>query len=211
MNAPRRPYMRASETVRREALIAAALDLVAEGGMKAATVRAIAARAGVTPGLIRHYFVTNDALLRAAYAAMMARMLGLSEAAIARAPQDPQARLASCIVTWLRPPVMEPQMLLVYAGFMPLIRADGAMRDAHGLTYRGFRGLVETLIRALPDRRAGEDARALAIACNAVMDGLWLEGCLQPEAWAEGELERIGLDACGAILGLDLKGPLLES
>lgn len=205
MNAPRRPYTRASETVRREALIAAVLDLVSEGGMKAATVRSIAMRAGVTPGLIRHYFVTHDALIRAAYRTLMGRMLADNEAAIAMAPADPAARLSTCIVTWLRPPVLTPQTLLVWAGFLPLIRADAGFRDEHGLTYRGFRDLVEQLIRALPGME-GRDTGALAIACNAVIDGLWLEGSLQPEAWADGELERIGLDACGAVLGLDLIG-----
>ena len=38
----RRPYRRESEESRREALILAALELVAEGGLEAATVRSIA-------------------------------------------------------------------------------------------------------------------------------------------------------------------------
>ena len=45
--ASRRPYRRESEERRREDLIAAALDLVAEGGLHAATVRAIADRIAV--------------------------------------------------------------------------------------------------------------------------------------------------------------------
>ena len=52
MSAERRIYRRESEETRREALIQATLDLVAEGGGQAATVRAIAGRAGVTAGLI---------------------------------------------------------------------------------------------------------------------------------------------------------------
>ena len=53
MSTDRRPYRREPEEARREALIEAALELVAVGGPQAATVRAIAARAGVTPGLVR--------------------------------------------------------------------------------------------------------------------------------------------------------------
>jgi AcrR family transcriptional regulator len=211
MNAPRRPYTRASETVRREALVTAVLDLVGEGGLKAATVRAVATRAGVTPGLIRHYFASHDALIRAAYHAMMDRMLADNAAAVAVAPADPAVRLATCIVSWLRPPVMSPRTLRTWAGFLPMIRDDTTLRDEQGHSYPLLRDLIEDLVRALPQLPAGRDLRALAIACNAVIDGLWLEGCLQPDAWTPGALERIGLDACGAILGLDLKGHFPES
>ncbi len=64
--ADRRPYRREGEEKRRDDLIAAAIDLVAEGGPEAATVRAIAARAGVTPGLILHYFQYKEDRTRAA-------------------------------------------------------------------------------------------------------------------------------------------------
>ncbi len=74
MTGERRKFRREGEETRRDALIAAALALVAEGGAQAATVRAIADRAGVTPGLIRHYFDTKEDLTRAAYASADGRM-----------------------------------------------------------------------------------------------------------------------------------------
>ena len=46
----RKPYRREAEDQRRQALIAATLSLVSEGGARLATVRAIAERAGVTAG-----------------------------------------------------------------------------------------------------------------------------------------------------------------
>ncbi len=46
--------------------------------------------------------------------------------------------------------------------------------------------------------------RSQAIACNAVIDGLWLAGSMLPESFHPGELEQIGLASVGAILGLDL-------
>ena len=48
-------------------------------------------------------------------------------------------------------------------------------------------------------------ARRLAIACNAVIDGLWLEGGALPEAFEAGELPEIALQSVGAILGLNLE------
>ena len=46
--------------------------------------------------------------------------------------------------------------------------------------------------------------RADAIACNGVIDGLWLEGCALPEAFVKNELAEIGLRSVGAILGVNL-------
>ena len=45
----------------------------------------------------------------------------------------------------------------------------------------------------------------LAVACNAVIDGLWMEGGALPGAFEEGELPTIGLESVGAILGLNLQ------
>lgn len=204
MATERRAYRREGEERRREALIAAAIELVTEGGPTAATVRAIAERAGVTPGLIRHYFTGKDELSRAAYVAMMARMVRDNQAAIDAVEGDAVTRFAVCVVTWLRPPVKDPQALVVWAGFVPAIRADAAMRDAHGATYRAFRDQWEDLISALPGRAGRPDNRALATACNAVIDGLWLEGSILAHAFQPGEIARLGLTSVGAILGVDL-------
>ncbi len=82
----RRAYRRASEETRRADLIAATQELVAEGGSEAATVRAIAARAGVTPGLIRHYFQTKDELTAAGGGCGVGRPVGGLYAQGARRP-----------------------------------------------------------------------------------------------------------------------------
>jgi AcrR family transcriptional regulator len=204
----RRAYRREGEERRREALIAAAIELVTEGGPTAATVRAIAERAGVTPGLIRHYFAGKDELSRAAYVAMMARMVKDNQAAIDAVEGDAVTRFAVCVVAWLRLAVNEPNGLFIWAGFIPHIRSDAEMRETHGATYRAFRDQWEELIAALPGRAGRADNQALATACNAVIDGLWLEGSLQPKMLDQAELERIGLDAIGSILGIDLAAAL---
>lgn len=204
----RRSYRRESEETRREALILAALDLVAEGGFQAATVRAIAERAGVTPGLIRHYFSGKEDLTRAAYRFMMDRMTADNVAALNAAPDCPLGRLAMFVTASLRPPVMAPLRLALWAGFLQLIRSDDDMRTVHEQTYLGYRNILESLIAALP-RPAVSAARcrADAIACNAVIDGLWMEGSALPDSFGPGELEVIGLRTVSAILGVDLTPP----
>jgi AcrR family transcriptional regulator len=200
----RRPYRREPEDKRRDALIAAALELVASGGSQAATVRAIAERAGVSPGLIRHYFASKDELTREAYRHLMDRMTQDTAAALTLAPTDPLARLAAFVASSLRPPVVDPVAVGLWAGFLHEVRRDPSLRDVHYATYLGFRDLLQSLIADLPRVATPEQLRADAIACNAVIDGLWLEGSMLPDGFAVGELERIGLASVGSILGIDL-------
>jgi AcrR family transcriptional regulator len=205
----RRTYRREGEERRREALIAAALELVAEGGPQAATVRAIADRAGVTAGLIRHYFKTKEDLTRAAYRSMMEDMTAENAAVLDAAPDRPEARLAAFVAASLRPPVMDPVAVGRWAGFMHLVLRDDAMRDIHEATYLGYRDLLQALIAALPRPADARRLRADAIACNAVIDGLWMEGSVLSDRFAPGEIEAIGLSSVGAILGIDLAAHLV--
>ena len=208
MTTDRRPYRRESEESRRDALISAALELVAEGGPQAATIRAIAERAGVTPGLIRHYFTTKDELTRTAYGYLMDRMTNSSAEVLQSAPDNPASRLAVFVAASLNPPIVDPLQLGLWAGFLHGMRRDPSMRLVHAERYYAYRDLLQSLIAALPRVATEAKLRADAIACNAVIDGLWLEGSALPEGFASGELEHIGMTAVGAILGIDLMSAL---
>ncbi|RVJ51992.1 TetR family transcriptional regulator, partial [Sinorhizobium meliloti] len=70
----RRSFYRAPEGERRQELIEATLDCISEFGLKGATVRQIALRAGVTAGLVRHYFESKDQMVAEAYRAVIASL-----------------------------------------------------------------------------------------------------------------------------------------
>src|SRR5262249_13119492 len=55
---------------RRARLTEVLLDVVAESGLEGASIRAIAARAGVSIGTVQHYFTSKDDMLRHAYRAV---------------------------------------------------------------------------------------------------------------------------------------------
>ncbi len=186
MAAERRPYRRETEDKRRQTLITATLALVSEGGSTAATVRAIAERAGVTPGLIRHYFAKKEQLIADAYRHLMTGMTDDSAAVLNFAPPDPHARLAAFIAASLRPPVVDGEAVVRWASFIQETRRNPAMLDIHHQTYLGYRDNLQQLIAALPKARGEEELRHLAIACNAIIDGLWLEGGTLPDAFARG-------------------------
>jgi TetR/AcrR family transcriptional repressor of bet genes len=205
MSLDRRPYRRESEATRREALISATQALVAEGGSGAATVRAIAERAGVTPGLIRHYFGTKDELTRAAYRALIDGMTDAGTDALEGVGASAAERLAAFVAASLRPPVVDSRAVGLWAGYLHTVQTDKSLLALHEKGYLRYRNTLLDLIKKL-GRPGATDLRLRqeAIACNAVIDGLWLEGSILPQEFLNGELVRIGLQSVGAILGIDL-------
>lgn len=193
---------------RKEALILATLSLIAEHGLRGATVREIARGANVTQGLIRHYFSSKEDLISAAYDYHMRRMTDMTAAPAEELSGSAQSRLATFVVTGLTHPVIDPASVSLWAGFLNEVRKDKKMQEIHEQTYRDFRDRLEALLSdAL--REAGKPAdkpklKKLAIACNAVIDGLWMEGGALPSEFNDGELPEIGLNSVGAIIGLDL-------
>ena len=103
----------------------ATLDLVAEQGVQAATVRAISERAEVTQGLIRHYFSTKEELILAAYEYHMNALTDQASAAAEAEHDSARGKLA---------------------GFMTMLLRDPAMRQIHERSYVYFRNRLRALI-----------------------------------------------------------------
>lgn len=200
----RRPYLRDTEENRRESLIQATQSLVSEGGPQAATVRAIAARAGVTPGLIRHYFNSKEELFRAAYVALMDGMTARGSDALESVGAEPVERLAAFVAASLRPPVLDAKAVGLWAGYLHQVRLDKGLLAMHESSYLHYRNKLESLIADLGVTQSAVCLRQQAVACNAVIDGLWLEGSMLPDGFNAGEIVRIGLRSVGKIINADL-------
>jgi AcrR family transcriptional regulator len=99
MSADQRKFTRELPAQRREQLILAVLSLIARKGVRASTVRDIAQEAGVTQGLIRHYFGSKESLVAAAYDYHMSRMTDAVWQASDK--PGPRARLAAFVISSL--------------------------------------------------------------------------------------------------------------
>lgn len=209
MSDERRKFTRESAEQRRQALIKATLELVAEKGVRGATVRGIADRAAVTQGLIRHYFSSKEDLITAAYDHHMTQMTDLTFAPAEEVEGCARDRLRVFVQSSLTPPVVDPRSIALWAGFLNKVQHDAGMKATHAKTYIEFRDQLEELIRAALAEAGIQASPArlyrLATACNALIDGLWMEGGALPEAFQPGELSQIGLESVGAIIGLTLE------
>ena len=203
-------FRRETAGQRKEALINATLSLIAEQGVRGATVRAIAERAEVTQGLIRHYFTTKEELIKAAYEFHMRSLTEITAASASVNSGSARVRLAAFIEAGLKPPVTDPGAVLLWAGFLNALRDDPEMQVIHERTYHDFRdrleGLIADTLQEAGRPATGHVLRQLAIACNALVDGLWMEGGALPNAFEAEELSEIGVHAVGAIIGVDITG-----
>lgn len=195
---PQPAFTRAEPDQRRASLIAACARTLARHGIAGASVRAIAAEAGVSAGLIGHYFGGVDALVAATYGAVEAQVAAALDAAVAAAGADPRARLEAYVVASLLPPVADSELLSTWIAFWSLVRARSDIAAAHDEQYGRFRARLEQLLGA-----AGVPVAALrrtAIAVTALVDGLWLELCLSPATFAPGEAAAIARDSLAGLI-----------
>jgi AcrR family transcriptional regulator len=183
----RAAFTREAPDVRRQALVAAAETVLAREGVEGTSVRAICAEAGVSPGLLRHYFEGVDDLIAAAYEAVGQRIDAALDAALEAAGPTSRQRLLAYLGASFGPPVLNPRLLAAWIGFWSLVKTKPRIAAIHAASYADFRARLEGLL----SEADVADTRLAAIALTATVDGLWLELCLDPATFSPQEARAI--------------------
>ena len=166
---------------RRLQLIEATARCLARDGLAGTSVRQVAAEAGVSPGLVRHHFQGMHDLVAETYRATGKQIAAVLDAALNEAGPSAEARLRAFVDASFRPPLLEPDRLAVWLAFWSLTRSDPEIRGIHAKVYGEYRKILERMIAALAvELRLEIDARTAALGLIALLDGLWLEHCLDP-------------------------------
>jgi AcrR family transcriptional regulator len=174
---------------RRQALLAATARCLAKRGAAGVSVRAICAEAGVSPGLLTHYFHGVSEAIAETYRWTGARVSAALEAAVAEAGPDPRDRLVAYLTASFRPPIADPELLATWLAFWSLTRSDPAVAEIHAEIYAEFRHGIVRLIAAYHPGTV--DPRLPAVALTALIDGLWLELSLGDAPFTPGEAGRL--------------------
>lgn len=186
-SAPRRGARKAPAD-RRQDLMAAAVACLARLGPRGATGREVCRQAGVSHGLLRHYFDTPEALFAAAYEELCDRFLGQFEACLTDASLGPDAALDAFFTVQFSDTWANPDILGAWIAFWTLTRTDPAFAAVNATYNQRLRALLE---RALARLNLGLDLASAARILASVMDGLWLETCLRPDAAGRAEAVRL--------------------
>jgi TetR/AcrR family transcriptional regulator, transcriptional repressor of bet genes len=191
---PRARFHREAPEDRRRQLGEAALRCIRRHGNAGVSVRQIAAEAGVTQGLITHHFGEINELVAYAFDLMSEGLLQEILNAVEAAEPTSQARFEAFITASFSPILMDREVLSVWVVFWGLVLHSPRMSSSQQQEYSDYVAAVEGLIESLAKHEDFKvaDIRLAAKAFTALMDGLWLAWCLNPDVFRPED----GMDMC---------------
>lgn len=202
----RKTFQRLALDDRRRSLMEATLTCIARHGLHGATVRRITEEAGVTVGLVRHYFGNKDDMIRNAYAYLIGQLTAQASESANRMAGAPETQLAHFLRANMTAPNMSEQKISLWATFVGRIRQDGYFAQIHRDGYREFLNLLEALIEPVLINHQQPCSVAIckrhAIALNGLIDGLWMEGALNSGLYRQDILPDLIIEAGERLLGL---------
>jgi TetR/AcrR family transcriptional repressor of bet genes len=174
---------------RRQALIEATIECLKRYGHDGLSIRRISAQAKVSIGLINHHFPTKNALVAEAYRYFNSELVGYLRQAVAGTAGSPRERLRAFLKASFSPPNLDSDVLAVWVVFWGLYRHSKDIQRVQSETYHGYVDLLRAMLADL-ERETGQlrfNLRLAAIGLTALIDGLWLEWCLDPDNFEPGE------------------------
>lgn len=165
------------ETVRRRQLIEATIDTIHEVGFANASLQSIARRAGVSPGLVAHYFRDKEGLLEATLR-QLAADLGRGAARRLAAAATPYERLLAVVEANLEPAQFDRRIATVWLAFWGQVLHSPRLRRVQMVYEKRLASNLRHAFRQIVPRA---DAARLAEATAALIDGLWLRATLSVE------------------------------
>jgi AcrR family transcriptional regulator len=177
-------------TPTRERLLRSAQELIEQGGYSAASVIAIAERAGVAAGTLYRHFTSKEALFVEVFRSVCDREVQAMRAAAERMPPEASHvdRLETVLATFAQRALRKPRLAwaLIAEPVDPLV-------DAERLAYRErYSALTAEALRAgiaageIPDQNVELTAAALVGGCGEA-----LVGPLSPLAGAKPSVQEI--------------------
>lgn len=190
----------ADRSAQAETLSRAVWSVLAEQGLERLTVRAVAAAAGCTTGLVMHRFPNRQALLLHARRLLHATTRARVEALEADAP-SPRAALRAVLHQGLALDEQTRQESVVWMGFLAAAVADDDLIAEHRRNNRAWRSRVERLVAAAAPEWTQERVATVALALIAMAEGAAAFAAADPAAFPAAGQEAM-LDAALAGFGL---------
>jgi AcrR family transcriptional regulator len=182
-------FERHEADVRRKALVEATIESLKRHGHEGLSVRRISAEAGVSIGLINHHFPNKNALVAEAYRHFNSQLIDGIRSSVERAANSPRERLHALFKATFSPPNLDRDVLAVWIVLWGLYQHSAEIQAVHDEAYGGYMTLLREELGALQKEhgRLKMSLRLAAIGLQALLDGLWLEWCLDPDTFSPRE------------------------
>ena len=175
-------------------------DVLAGQGLERLTIRAVAAAAGCTTGLVMHRFPNRRSLLRHARELLHARTRARVEALEATAA-TPRAALRAVLRQGLSLDEETTMESTVWTGFLAAAVADPELIALHRANNRSWRDRITRLVRAAAPDWSDERVGTSAFALIAMVEGAAALASADPDAYPPAAQTAM-LDAALAALAL---------
>nr|MBH9374887.1 transcriptional regulator BetI [Pseudomonas aeruginosa] len=180
------------QPIRRSQLIHATLEAVDQVGMGDASIALIARLAGVSNGIISHYFQDKNGLLEATMRHLLSALSkAVRERRAALYDDSPRAHLRAIVEGNFDDSQVNGPAMKTWLAFWATSMHQPALRRLQRVNdHRLYSNLCYQFRRPL----SADDARAAARGLAALIDGLWLRGALTGDAFDTDEALNIAYD-----------------
>jgi AcrR family transcriptional regulator len=177
---PRRRARRQSPDVRRQDLLAVTISCLARLGPRGTTGREICRQAGVSHGLLRHYFSNPENLLLETYQELCDSFIQRFAEELQSSEPDPWEALDRFFAVLFSDQWASSEILGAWMAFWALVRTRPEFAEVGDHFNGKLRALLTEAVSRLPARPGRLPITDVAALLSAVMDGLWLDFCLSP-------------------------------
>jgi TetR/AcrR family transcriptional regulator, transcriptional repressor of bet genes len=182
------------EPIRRQQLIAATIESIHNDGFANTTIARISRRAGLSSGIVAHYFQDKAGLLEATMRTLAEDLRRQVIDHLARA-RTPRERVLAVIDANFAPEQSAPEVVTAWLAFWAQVRQSPKLARIQRIYRRRLRSnLLHALRQMLPADRAETVATGLA----ALIDGLWLNSALVEDAMTADQARAIARDYLAA-------------
>lgn len=168
---------------RRAQLIEMTIDSLAEVGYVESTLTRIGRRAGVSAGLVAHYFGDKDGLLEATFRSLVARLAERTRTRL-KDVRTPRGRVQAIIDINLAAEEFDRRTGTAWLAFWGQVPHVDRLRRVQRVYQRRMLSNLRHPLRALLEP---EEAKTLAAMIAAMIDGVWLRAALSN--WTEADSE----------------------
>ena len=163
------------QPIRRKQLINATIQCIYQYGLLGTTVKKVSEQAGVSTGIINHYFGSKDDMLEATMREILRRHQALGIQKL-RQCDTPESRIRAIIEINFSLEQTDPATVCTWLAFWAQAMHVPALSRLQRVNTRRLQtNLLYSLKSLLPEDQAEQAAEGLA----ALIDGLWLRGAFQ--------------------------------
>jgi len=192
----------------RARLVEATISSIAQDGLAGASIEKITRRAGVSRGLVRHYFGAKSNLLAEAFQKLAQdyrEMLGMDQSDSLESDRAAELRLRRSILPMFDRLAPAPDRQYAWFGFWALARSEPQIELLNHALYEEIVAYLGGQIADVAARRGREvDAAATGRGLAAMMEGAWVHNIIGVEGMTVPEAQRLSLDYVARLLGGEL-------